>query len=106
MNMMRHMMNMLKIGRIQVLIDFLDPMTVQASDNRKRISEQCFEVMRQTYEQNMRSWSAVDGIPRRPRSLRQRLSRKPMAAIAATPAAPASTASATKVPSPDDQAVA
>jgi hypothetical protein len=63
--------------------------------------------MRQTYEQNMRSWSAVDDIPRRPRSLRQRLSRKPMAAIAATPAAtPVSTASATKVPSPDDQAVA
>lgn len=77
MNMMRHMMNMLKIGRIQVLIDFLDPMTVQASDNRKRLSERCFEVMRQTYEQNVRRWSAVDGIPRRPRSLRQRLSRQP-----------------------------
>ena len=106
MSILSHGWNMLKIGRIQVLIDFLDPMTVHASDNRKRISEQCFEVMRQTYEQNMRSWSAVDGIPRRPRSLRQRLSRKPMAAIAATPAAPASTASATKVPSPDNQAVA
>jgi len=76
MDILSHGWRMLKIGRIQALIDFLEPITVQSGDDRKVISQQCYEVMRQTYEQNIRSWSAVDGIPRRPRKLRERLSRK------------------------------